>query len=30
MLRGVDFGVRAGDFLGILGYNGSGKTTLLR
>jgi ABC-type Mn2+/Zn2+ transport system ATPase subunit len=30
VLRGVDFGVRAGDFLGILGYNGSGKTTLLR
>jgi iron complex transport system ATP-binding protein len=30
VLRGIDFGVEKGDFLGIIGPNGSGKTTLLR
>jgi iron complex transport system ATP-binding protein len=30
VLRGIDFTVEKGDFLGIIGPNGSGKTTLLR
>jgi iron complex transport system ATP-binding protein len=30
VLRGIDFEVEKGDFLGIIGPNGSGKTTLLR
>ncbi|MGE5789763.1 MAG: ATP-binding cassette domain-containing protein, partial [Syntrophaceae bacterium] len=30
VLRGIDFEVAKGDFLGIIGPNGSGKTTLLR
>jgi len=30
VLRGIDFAVEKGDFLGIIGPNGSGKTTLLR
>jgi len=30
VLRGIDFAVAKGDFLGIIGPNGSGKTTLLR
>jgi iron complex transport system ATP-binding protein len=30
VLRGIDFEVEKGDFLGVIGPNGSGKTTLLR
>jgi iron complex transport system ATP-binding protein len=30
VLRGIDFDVAKGDFLGVIGPNGSGKTTLLR
>jgi len=30
VLKDVQFGVKSGEFLGILGPNGSGKTTLLR
>ena len=30
VLRGIDFEVAKGDFLGVIGPNGSGKTTLLR
>lgn len=30
VIRGVDFSVKEGDFVGIVGPNGSGKTTLLR
>ncbi len=30
ILKGIDFKVNKGDFLGIVGPNGSGKTTLLR
>lgn len=30
VLTGVEFDVRAGDFLGIVGPNGAGKTTLLK
>jgi iron complex transport system ATP-binding protein len=30
VIRGIDFSVEEGDFVGIVGPNGSGKTTLLR
>jgi branched-chain amino acid transport system ATP-binding protein len=30
VLMGVDFQLKAGEFLGILGHNGMGKTTLMR
>jgi zinc transport system ATP-binding protein len=30
VLRGVDFTLRAGDFVGVTGPNGGGKTTLLK
>src|SRR5215468_9863700 len=30
VLRGVDFAVRAGEVVGLMGRNGMGKTTLLR
>lgn len=30
ILMGVDFAMREGEFLGVLGHNGMGKTTLLR
>lgn len=30
VLRGVDLGVSAGEFAGLIGRNGAGKTTLLR
>jgi branched-chain amino acid transport system ATP-binding protein/urea transport system ATP-binding protein len=30
ILMGVDFAMREGEFLGILGHNGMGKTTLMR
>lgn len=30
VLKGIDFDVQRGDFLGIVGPNGSGKTTLLK
>ncbi|MCJ7721224.1 ABC transporter ATP-binding protein, partial [Candidatus Bathyarchaeota archaeon] len=30
VLKGVNFAVDSGEFLGILGPNGSGKTTLLK
>jgi ABC-2 type transport system ATP-binding protein len=30
VLRGVEFGLRPGELLGVLGENGAGKTTLLR
>jgi ABC-type Mn2+/Zn2+ transport system ATPase subunit len=30
VLRGVNLGVKAGDFVGLVGPNGSGKTTFLR
>jgi ABC-2 type transport system ATP-binding protein len=29
-LRGIDFGVGAGEIFGLLGPNGGGKTTLFR
>jgi len=30
ILSGIDFTVRSGEFLGLIGPNGGGKTTLLR
>ncbi|MFA5389598.1 MAG: ABC transporter ATP-binding protein [Candidatus Omnitrophota bacterium] len=30
ILKGISFGIKKGDFTGIIGPNGSGKTTLLR
>ncbi|MBI5630625.1 MAG: ATP-binding cassette domain-containing protein [Elusimicrobia bacterium] len=30
VLKGVDFAVESGSFVGVLGYNGSGKTTMLK
>ena len=30
ILNGVSFGVKVGEFIGILGHNGMGKTTLLK
>ncbi len=30
VIKGVSFGIKKGDFIGIIGPNGSGKTTLLR
>jgi zinc/manganese transport system ATP-binding protein len=30
ILRGVSFGIRSGEFTGLIGSNGAGKTTLLR
>lgn len=30
VLSGVDFAIRSGEFIGVLGPNGSGKTTLMR
>ncbi len=30
VIRGISFGIKKGDFAGIIGPNGSGKTTLLR
>ena len=30
ILENVSFGVRAGEFTGLIGSNGAGKTTLLR
>lgn len=30
VLRGIDFNVEKGDFIGIMGYSGCGKTTLLK
>lgn len=30
VLRGIDFHVEKGDFIGIMGHSGCGKTTLLK